>query len=198
MSIRIVRLGSPRAINEIYLGIGTPAAAPVKKEEFASRDFYDVWLPNLAPSEELLKQALAADDIKAGQGVPGVNSCRNEGVGSQQGAGSAGNAIAPNQSGARLLLWRMRHIATARSCASCYWKRRAIGANQEWLSAARCLREPGLFARTAGLDFLIAPSALPALRRRARPVMQRGAAVRFSSPRRHAPDNRALSAANSA
>jgi uncharacterized protein YeaO (DUF488 family) len=52
MSIRIVRLGSPRAINE-GLRLGTVRRPPrgVKKEEFASRDFYDVWLPNLAPSE---------------------------------------------------------------------------------------------------------------------------------------------------
>lgn len=66
MSIRIVRLGSPRAVNE-GLRLGTVRRPPrgVKKEEFASRDFYDVWLPNLAPSEELLKQALAADDAKS-------------------------------------------------------------------------------------------------------------------------------------
>jgi len=31
----------------------------VPKSEFASRDFYDLWLPDLAPSEALLKQALA-------------------------------------------------------------------------------------------------------------------------------------------
>ena len=37
----------------------------MKKHEFASRNFYDVWLPNLAPSEELLKRALQADDIRA-------------------------------------------------------------------------------------------------------------------------------------
>jgi len=37
----------------------------VPKSEHASRDFYDVWLPDLAPSEALLKQALAADDERA-------------------------------------------------------------------------------------------------------------------------------------
>jgi uncharacterized protein YeaO (DUF488 family) len=31
----------------------------VPKADFARRNFYDVWLPNLAPSEALLKQALA-------------------------------------------------------------------------------------------------------------------------------------------
>lgn len=36
----------------------------VPKSEFATRDFYDVWLPDLAPSEELVKQGLAATDEK--------------------------------------------------------------------------------------------------------------------------------------
>jgi len=34
----------------------------VPKAEHASRDFYDVWLPDLAPSESLVKQALRASD----------------------------------------------------------------------------------------------------------------------------------------
>ena len=37
----------------------------VPKPEFAKRNFYDVWLPNLAPSEPLLKRALSADDARA-------------------------------------------------------------------------------------------------------------------------------------
>jgi uncharacterized protein YeaO (DUF488 family) len=37
----------------------------VPKSEFASRDFYDVWLPNLAPSEALVKAALASEDERA-------------------------------------------------------------------------------------------------------------------------------------
>ncbi len=65
MAIRIVRLGSPRVENE-GLRIGTVRRPPrgVPKSEFASRDFYDVWFPNLAPSEELLKEGLAAEDEK--------------------------------------------------------------------------------------------------------------------------------------
>jgi uncharacterized protein YeaO (DUF488 family) len=63
MSVRIVRLGSPREQGE-GLRIGTVRRPPrgVPKGEFASRDFYDVWLPNLAPSEELLKAGRAAED----------------------------------------------------------------------------------------------------------------------------------------
>jgi uncharacterized protein YeaO (DUF488 family) len=61
MSVRIVRLGDDRSPNE-GLRIGTVRRPPrgVPKTEFASRNFYDVWLPNLAPSEALLKQALGA------------------------------------------------------------------------------------------------------------------------------------------
>ncbi|HEY3349108.1 MAG TPA: DUF488 family protein [Thermoanaerobaculia bacterium] len=66
MPIRIVRLGSPRSPGE-GLRIGTVRRPPrgVPKAEFAKRGFYDVWLPNLAPSEELLKAGQAAQDDAA-------------------------------------------------------------------------------------------------------------------------------------
>lgn len=61
MSVRIVRLGSPRHPGE-GLRLGTVRRPPrgVPKHEYASRDLYDVWLPTLAPSEALLKDARAA------------------------------------------------------------------------------------------------------------------------------------------
>ena len=61
MAIRTVRLGSPRAAGE-GLRIGTVRRPPrgVPKSEFALRDFYDVWLPDLAPSADLIKQAQSA------------------------------------------------------------------------------------------------------------------------------------------
>ncbi|KVU92928.1 hypothetical protein WK75_02890 [Burkholderia ubonensis] len=61
MSIRIVQLGSPRAAGE-GLRIGTVRRPPrgVPKAEFASRDYYDVWLPTLSPTPELVAQAQAA------------------------------------------------------------------------------------------------------------------------------------------
>ncbi|MFL6547732.1 MAG: DUF488 domain-containing protein [Povalibacter sp.] len=62
MSIRIVRLGSPRSPDEgVRLGTVRRPPRGVPKSEYAARDIYDVWFPNLAPSEELLKQALAAE-----------------------------------------------------------------------------------------------------------------------------------------
>jgi uncharacterized protein YeaO (DUF488 family) len=61
MAVRIVRLGSPRHHGE-GVRIGTVRRPPrgVPKAEFASRDYYDVWLPNLAPSPEVVKLGLAA------------------------------------------------------------------------------------------------------------------------------------------
>jgi uncharacterized protein YeaO (DUF488 family) len=56
MSIRIVRLGTPRLKGE-GLRIGTVRRPPrgVPSSEFASRDWYDVWFPTLAPSLETMK-----------------------------------------------------------------------------------------------------------------------------------------------
>lgn len=61
MPLHVVRLGNARLEGE-GLRIGTVRRPPrgVPKAEFASRDFYDVWLPDLAPSEELLKLGQAA------------------------------------------------------------------------------------------------------------------------------------------
>lgn len=66
MAIRVVRLGSPRAPGE-GLRLGTVRRPPrgVPKAEHATRDFYDVWLPDLAPSEALVTQALQASDERA-------------------------------------------------------------------------------------------------------------------------------------
>ncbi|MBP6778444.1 MAG: DUF488 family protein, partial [Piscinibacter sp.] len=64
MPIRIVRLGTPRMPGE-GPRIGTVRRPPrgVPKGEFASRDFYDVWYPLLAPSAETMKLGQqAADD----------------------------------------------------------------------------------------------------------------------------------------
>jgi uncharacterized protein YeaO (DUF488 family) len=56
MTIRIVRLGSGRH-GEEGLRIGTVRRPPrgVPKSEYASRNWYDVWLPNIAPTNELMK-----------------------------------------------------------------------------------------------------------------------------------------------
>ncbi|MBS4098856.1 MAG: DUF488 family protein [Sulfuricella sp.] len=61
MAVRIVRLGSPRLEGE-GTRIGTVRRPPrgVPKSEFASGNWYDVWLPNLAPSVETVKLAQQA------------------------------------------------------------------------------------------------------------------------------------------
>jgi len=65
MAIAIVRLGTPRKAGE-GLRLGTVRRPPrgVPKSEFAKRDFYDVWFPNLSPSVDLMKQGQAAQSEK--------------------------------------------------------------------------------------------------------------------------------------
>jgi uncharacterized protein YeaO (DUF488 family) len=66
MAIRIIRLGSPREVGE-GLRIGTVRRPPrgVRKEDYSSKNIFDVWFPNLSPSESLLKEAQAASDEKS-------------------------------------------------------------------------------------------------------------------------------------
>jgi uncharacterized protein YeaO (DUF488 family) len=61
MAVRIVRLGTERHVDE-GLRIGTVRRPPrgVPKSEFASGNWYDVWLPNLAPGPELVKTGRTA------------------------------------------------------------------------------------------------------------------------------------------
>jgi uncharacterized protein YeaO (DUF488 family) len=62
MSVRIVRLGSPRTSGE-GTRIGTVRRPPrgVPKTQFASQNWYDVWFPNLAPSVETMQQGQQAE-----------------------------------------------------------------------------------------------------------------------------------------
>jgi len=62
MPIRIVRLGSNRNAQE-GLRIGTVRRPPrgVPKAKFASENWYDVWLPELSPSEATVKRAQRAE-----------------------------------------------------------------------------------------------------------------------------------------
>lgn len=66
MAIHVVRLGSQRGPGE-GLRIGTVRRPPrgVPKREYSSRGFYDVWLPELAPSAGLVKAAQEAADDQA-------------------------------------------------------------------------------------------------------------------------------------
>jgi len=66
VAIKIVRLGSPREPHE-GLRIGTVRRPPrgVRKEDYASKNFFDVWFPNLSPSAELIKDAKAADNERS-------------------------------------------------------------------------------------------------------------------------------------
>lgn len=65
MAIQIVRLGTQRASGE-GLRIGTVRRPPrgVPKTEYASQNWYDVWLPNIAPTPELMKLGQAVETEK--------------------------------------------------------------------------------------------------------------------------------------
>ena len=82
MAIRIVRLGSPRAADE-GLRLGTVRRPPrgVPKGQLAARDFYDVWTPEAAPSEVLLKTARSAPGetpLTRGRSGPSETSLKRE------------------------------------------------------------------------------------------------------------------------
>lgn len=60
MAIRVVRLGTPRAPNEgVRLGTVRRPPRGVPKAEFSRRDYYDAWLPELAPSAAVVSWALS-------------------------------------------------------------------------------------------------------------------------------------------
>jgi uncharacterized protein YeaO (DUF488 family) len=60
VAVRIVRLGTPRHAGE-GLRIGTVRRPPrgVRKQDYAARNYYDAWLPELAPSAPLVSFALS-------------------------------------------------------------------------------------------------------------------------------------------
>jgi len=64
MSIRIVRLGTNRVKGE-GIRIGTVRRPPrgVKKSEYSSQNWYDVWFPNISPSLEVMKLGLGAKTV---------------------------------------------------------------------------------------------------------------------------------------
>ena len=63
MAIQVVRLGSARVSDE-GLRLGTVRRPPrgIPRDRFARDNFYDVWLPTLAPSASLVKAGLAAEN----------------------------------------------------------------------------------------------------------------------------------------
>ena len=60
MAVRVVRLGTPRTPGE-GMRLGTVRRPPrgVKKADFARRDYYDLWLPLLSPSQVIVTRAMS-------------------------------------------------------------------------------------------------------------------------------------------
>jgi uncharacterized protein YeaO (DUF488 family) len=63
MAVRIIQLGTRRQRGE-GLRIGTVRRPPrgVRKTEYAKQDWFDVWLPDLAPNESLMRETSIRDD----------------------------------------------------------------------------------------------------------------------------------------
>jgi uncharacterized protein YeaO (DUF488 family) len=63
VAVRIIQLGSPRRRGE-GLRLGTVRRPPrgVRKSQYTRHDWFDVWLPNLAPSASLMQKTLIQDD----------------------------------------------------------------------------------------------------------------------------------------
>jgi len=77
MAVRVVRLGTSRAAGE-GTRIGTVRRPPrgVPKTAFASQNWYDVWLPNLAPSAETMK--LGQEAATTAEGAAFTKKYRSE------------------------------------------------------------------------------------------------------------------------
>jgi uncharacterized protein YeaO (DUF488 family) len=77
MAARVVRLGTSRVAGE-GTRIGTVRRPPrgVPKAAFSSQNWYDVWLPNLAPSVETMK--LAQEATTAAQWAAFTKKYRSE------------------------------------------------------------------------------------------------------------------------
>jgi len=60
LTLRVVRLGTPRRRGEgVRLGTARRPPRGVRKSDYARLNFYDVWLPELAPSQKLVGWALS-------------------------------------------------------------------------------------------------------------------------------------------
>ncbi len=66
MSVRVVRLGTPRLRGE-GTRIGTVRRPPrgVPKTQFSTENWYDVWFPNLAPSVETVESMKRGQDARS-------------------------------------------------------------------------------------------------------------------------------------
>ena len=60
MAIHVVRLGTPRLSGEgVRLGTVRRPPRGVRKADYAALDYYDVWLPELAPPADMVSWALS-------------------------------------------------------------------------------------------------------------------------------------------
>src|SRR4029434_7190056 len=105
MSVRVVRLGTPRDPDE-GLRIGTVRRQPrgVRKQDYAARDYFDVWLPELAPSAPLVSWALSEPFTPQRWAVSAAVSPRDAPAGRSTSHGIAGCAVVTDELFRGLLL----------------------------------------------------------------------------------------------
>ena len=105
MSVRIVRLGSPREKDE-GARLGTVRRPPrgVPRKDFARLDWYDVWFPVLAPSVATMKIGLAAETDRAMGSLLAEVSRGDEGAHREPVARCAGGPVAAREFFGGLLL----------------------------------------------------------------------------------------------
>jgi len=130
MAIRIVRLGSPRAARE-GLRLGTVRRPPrgVRKDDYAKLNYYDLWLPDLAPSQKLVTRAL-----KNWDGVP--KAYRRE----MQ--APAAERLLSLLAALSLPSFRAARSAHRTRCTRRLSRRRGWCAGRRWSRAARCSMWP--------------------------------------------------------
>jgi len=121
MSVKIVRLGTPRLPGE-GLRLGTVRRPPrgVPKARFAADDWYDVWFPNLAPSLATMKRGQAAESAAAWSAF--TRKYRGE----MSAPGGTSNCWRPchtRRASRSAATASTNRIATGRSCASCCARR---------------------------------------------------------------------------
>lgn len=63
MAVKIIQLGSARQRGEgVRLGTVRRPPRGVRKSEYATQNWFDVWLPNLSPSAALMRESSVEDD----------------------------------------------------------------------------------------------------------------------------------------
>ncbi len=152
MTVRIVRLGTPRTEDE-GLRIGTVRHPPrgVPKSQYASQNWYDVWFPNLAPSAELLKLGRAARTEGEWKSFLRKFKAEMSDAGQEQDPRPARCSVTPDQLLRRLLLRRRAALPPIDTPGLAAGAGRSGRMKTSWVgSATRCSQRVALVLEASG------------------------------------------------